>query len=140
MTAPVLEAEAFGVSGRLGGVSTPVLRDVSFRIAPGRVLALVGESGAGKSMLARAIAGDLPRGFAASAGRLAFGGRDLAGASSSAMRALLGRDIAFIPQEPLSALNPVRTIGAQMDEHLARVAPAPAAMHGGPTLSMRSWP
>jgi peptide/nickel transport system ATP-binding protein len=85
------------------------------------VLGLVGESGAGKSMVGRAIAQLLPPGFAVTGGSLEFSGSDLVAMDGAARRALLGREIAFIPQEPLSALNPVLTIGRQFGEHLARI-------------------
>ena len=88
------------------------------------MLGLVGESGAGKSMVGRTIAQLLPPGFAVTGGSLQFAGDDLVTMAPEARRALLGRDIAFIPQEPLSALNPVLTIGAQFDEHLARIGVA----------------
>ncbi len=84
----------------------------------------MGESGAGKSMIGRAIAQVLPRGFWVSAGSLEFDGRDLVGMAPRQRRALFGREIAFIPQEPLTSLNPVLTVGAQMNEHLARLGVA----------------
>jgi peptide/nickel transport system ATP-binding protein len=90
------------------------------------VLGLVGESGAGKSMVGRTIAQMLPPGFAVTGGRLLFAGRDLVAMPAQERRELLGRDIAFIPQEPLSALNPVLTVGQQLDEHLQRLG------HGSP--------
>jgi peptide/nickel transport system ATP-binding protein len=98
-----------------------VLRDVSFRLEPGKVLGIVGESGAGKSMVGRAIAGALPAGFRIDGGALRYGGEDLVAMKPARRRALLGREIAFIPQEPMAALNPVMTIGQQMGEHLARI-------------------
>src|SRR6185436_13736915 len=103
------------------GERVPVLHDLSFSLEPGRVLGLVGESGAGKSMVGRTVAQLLPPGFAVSGGSLAFSGTDLVRMEPQARRALLGREIAFIPQEPLSALNPVLTIGTQFDEHFARI-------------------
>ncbi len=99
----------------------PVLRGLDLSLAPGKVLGLVGESGAGKSMIGRAIAQLMPTGFQVSGGTLHFDGRDLVRMPPAARRSLLGRDIAFIPQEPLTALNPVLTIGAQMDEHFAHL-------------------
>jgi peptide/nickel transport system ATP-binding protein len=117
----LLIADKLTVSATLGGERVPVLHDLSFALAPGKVLGLVGESGAGKSMVGRAIAQLLPGGFAATGGALTFGGADLVTMDAEARRALLGRDIAFIPQEPLSALNPVLTIGRQFGEHLARI-------------------
>jgi peptide/nickel transport system ATP-binding protein len=117
----VLAARDLMVSAKLGGDLVPVLRDFSLTLEQGRVVGLVGESGAGKSMVGRTIAQMLPPGFAVTAGSLLFGGRDLIAMSPNDRRALLGREIAFIPQEPLSALNPVLTIGQQLDEHLRRL-------------------
>ena len=90
------------------------------------MLGLVGESGAGKSMIGRAVAQLLPPGFSVAKGSLAFAGKDLVRMGTQTRRHLLGRDIAFIPQEPLSALNPVMTIGTQFAEHLARIGIPPA--------------
>ena len=117
----LLEAQKLTVSASLDGERVPVLHHLSFSLKAGRVLGLVGESGAGKSMVGRTVAQLLPPGFAATGGELKFGGADLVTMPPEARRALLGRDIAFIPQEPLSALNPVLTIGAQFGEHLARI-------------------
>jgi peptide/nickel transport system ATP-binding protein len=104
----------------LDGVG-PVIRGLNLSLEPGRVLGLVGESGAGKSMIGRTIAQLLPPHFSVTAGTLEFGDEDLVAMSDTRRRALLGRDIAFIPQEPLTALNPVLTIGAQIGEHLAHL-------------------
>ncbi|MBV8425961.1 MAG: ABC transporter ATP-binding protein [Hyphomicrobiales bacterium] len=122
MNTSVLAAENLAVESRLrDGRRLPVLAGISFTLEAGKVLGLVGESGAGKSMIGRAVAQLLPPGFAVAGGALAFAGRDLVGMATQERRALLGREIAFIPQEPLSALNPVMTIGAQFGEHLARL-------------------
>jgi peptide/nickel transport system ATP-binding protein len=123
-------------SGFAGGRSFPVLTDISFALDSGKVLGLVGESGAGKSMIGRTIAQLLPRGFAVAGGTLAFAGEDLVRMQADRRRALLGREIAFIPQEPLSALNPVLTIGAQFDEHLARIGIASKAERRRQALAM----
>ena len=117
----VLEARDLTVTARMSGIPVPVLREVSFRLGPGRILGVVGESGAGKSMIGRAIAHLLPSGFAITGGSLQFEGGNLTEMSHRQRRALLGRAIAFIPQGPLSALNPVRTINRQFDEHLAHL-------------------
>src|SRR5581483_8219052 len=116
-----LQANDLVVSFRIGGTSIPAINTLSFALAPGRILGLVGESGAGKSMVGRAIAQLLPPGFAVSSGSLLFEGEDLVRMSAARRQALLGRAIAFIPQAPMTALNPVLTIGAQFDEHLARL-------------------
>ncbi|MFT8245472.1 dipeptide ABC transporter ATP-binding protein [Roseomonas sp. BN140053] len=100
------------------GSAASVLKDLSFTLPEGRVLGLVGESGAGKSMIGRVIAGDLPPGFRITGGELRFRGRDMLAATPAQRRGWMGREIAFIPQEPQSALNPVRSVGSQFDEHL----------------------
>jgi peptide/nickel transport system ATP-binding protein len=92
----------------------PLLRGVSLSVAPGEVRGLVGESGAGKSMIGRAIFGLLPRGARITRGRVAFDGRDLTAMPERERRALLGREIALIPQDPMTSLNPVKRIGEQV--------------------------
>jgi len=117
----ILQAQDLTVSARIDGELYPAIRELSFALAPGKVLGLVGESGAGKSMVGRAIAQLLPPGFAVTGGSLLFEGSDLVQMNPARRRGLLGRAIAFIPQSPMTALNPVQTIGAQFDEHLARL-------------------
>ena len=99
-----------------------LLREISLTVSAGQTVGLVGESGAGKSMIGRLVSGLVPPGFAITAGRLRFEGADLTRQPPAQRRALLGRRIAFIPQEPLSALDPVLTIGRQFGEHLSRLA------------------
>ncbi|MDU6141544.1 ATP-binding cassette domain-containing protein, partial [Bradyrhizobium sp.] len=91
-----------------------VLRGVSLRVEAGEVRGLVGESGAGKSMVGRTIFGLLPAKAAIRAGQVQFEGRDLLAMPDKERRGLLGRRIALIPQDPMTSLNPVRRIGAQM--------------------------
>jgi len=127
MSSALLSAKGLTVeTGLAHGQRLKVLSDVSFDLEPGKVLGLVGESGAGKSMIGRTIAQLLPPGFAVSAGSLSFAGEDLVAMEEGRRRRLLGREIAFIPQEPLSALNPVSTVGPQFGEHLARIGVAAA--------------
>ncbi|MCB1338544.1 MAG: ABC transporter ATP-binding protein [Maritimibacter sp.] len=94
-----------------------ILRDVSLDIAPGKVTGLVGESGSGKSMTALAIMGLLPRGSVVS-GRALLDGGDLLATPEREMCRLRGNRIGMIFQEPMTALNPVKTIGAQVAETL----------------------
>jgi peptide/nickel transport system ATP-binding protein len=120
-TVLALEARDLTVSANIDGAAVPAIRSLSFGLAPGKILGLVGESGAGKTMIGRAIAQLLPPDFAVTSGSLLFEEEDLVRMAPSRRRALLGRAIAFIPQAPMTALNPVQTIGAQFDEHLARL-------------------
>ncbi|MBV9559105.1 MAG: ABC transporter ATP-binding protein, partial [Bradyrhizobium sp.] len=109
------------LSTDIGGRKVDLLRDVSIALPRGKVLGLVGESGAGKSMIGRIIAGQIPERFEVTRGRVVFDGTDLLSLDRARRRALLGRRIAFIPQEPLTALNPVLTVGQTFDEHLAHL-------------------
>jgi peptide/nickel transport system ATP-binding protein len=121
MSKLALQVKNLMVGARIDGAMVPAIRALSFDLPAGKILGLVGESGAGKSMVGRAIAQLLPAGFAITSGALLFEGEDLLRMAPGARRALLGRAIAFIPQAPMTSLNPVRTIGAQFDEHLARL-------------------
>ncbi|MEL7116676.1 MAG: ABC transporter ATP-binding protein, partial [Pseudomonadota bacterium] len=96
---------------------TPILSEVGFEIAAGAVFGLVGESGSGKSMTALAAMGLLPTG-AAPTGQVTFEGRDLLSVPEREMCALRGREIGMIFQEPMTALNPLHTIGDQVAETL----------------------
>jgi peptide/nickel transport system ATP-binding protein len=116
-----LQAIDLTVTARIDRTAVPAIRGLSFDLPPGKILGLVGESGAGKSMVGRTIAQLLPPGFAITGGSLLFEGEDLVQMPPPRRRALLGRAIGFIPQQPMTALNPVMTIGAQFDEHLARL-------------------
>ncbi|SNT73002.1 ABC transporter ATP-binding protein [Paracoccus seriniphilus] len=95
----------------------PVLDDVNLALEPGRITGLVGESGSGKSMTALAILGLLPRG-ARKTGRVLLDGHDLLALPDSALCTIRGRRIGMIFQEPMTALNPLMTIGDQVAESL----------------------
>ena len=95
-----------------------VVHDVSFEVARGRSLALIGESGSGKSTIAKAVLRLLPAQAHAS-GRVAFRGQDILTLPERRFRPLRGREIGFVPQDPGNALNPVRTIGVQAEEAAA---------------------
>ena len=104
------------------------VNDVSFQLAPAESLGLVGESGSGKTMLALALMGLLPPGArVAGTAVLEPGGtnqRDLAQINEKAWRAIRGREIAMIFQEPMTSLNPVMRIGAQVEEAIRAHEPA----------------
>jgi peptide/nickel transport system ATP-binding protein len=121
----MLAIDNLTLSTRINGKQVDLLRNLSVALGCGRVLGLVGESGAGKSMIGRVIAGHTPSGFEVTKGRVLFEDTDLLSLGHKAWRALLGRRIAFIPQEPLTALNPVLTVGQTFEEHLAHLGVAP---------------
>jgi peptide/nickel transport system ATP-binding protein len=95
-----------------------VLRGISLEVESGEVRGLVGESGAGKSMLGRAVLGLLPSNATVTSGHIAFEGRDLLAMREVERRSLLGRRIALIPQDPMTSLNPVKRVGAQISSLL----------------------
>ena len=98
-----------------------ILRDVSLSIQPGEVRALVGESGAGKSMIGKAVLGVLPRSVGIVEGEMTLEGIPLGGLSHKARRDLIGARTALIPQDPLTALNPSRRVGPQMTDRLTKI-------------------
>jgi ABC-type glutathione transport system ATPase component len=98
-----------------GADRTHAVVDTSFTLDAGEIMCIVGESGSGKSVTAGAITGLLPRGLKAS-GRIDFEGQDLLALDQQALRAIRGRRIGMIFQEPMTALNPLMRVGDQIDE------------------------
>ena len=121
--APVRDAstalEVSGLTVAVDGGPT-LVSDVSFRVEPGRVLGLVGESGCGKTMTARSLLGLLPDGVSIARGSVLWRGRDLAGLSERQLNAVRGREIAMISQEPMVALDPMFSVAAQLIQPLRR--------------------
>jgi oligopeptide/dipeptide ABC transporter ATP-binding protein len=115
----LLEVEALhaAVSGK--GRELPVVRGVSFAVEPGETVGLVGESGSGKSFTALSVMGLLPEGAAVTGGVVRYGGRDLLTLPERERRALRGPELAMIYQDPMTALNPLMKVGAQITEGLA---------------------
>jgi len=107
-----------GLTVRFATEDGPVLAvdDVSFTVDEAEVLALVGESGCGKSVTALALTGLLPRN-ATVGGQIRLGGARL---EQSRLRSVRGKDVAYIFQEPMTSLNPVLTVGTQIGEVLKR--------------------
>ena len=101
---------------RLEVNGAPVVDGVGFSVAPGEVLALVGESGCGKSLTAQAVMRLLPRAVQRRSGRVLLGTTDIYALPERAMRRLRGRQVTMIFQEPLAALDPLATVGAQVAE------------------------
>lgn len=95
-----------------------LLRRVSLAVQPAQVVGLVGESGAGKTMVGRVVLGIAPANARVTGGTVLFDGRDITYLSESKRRHLLGREIAFIPQNPMTALNPVERIEPQVTDVL----------------------
>lgn len=96
----------------------PILDDVDFGIRDGEILGLIGNSGCGKTMTSLAIAGLLPEAASITSGSIKFAGEDLLGMNPKARRAMLGKDIGMIFQEPSTALDPLMTCGRQLEEVL----------------------
>jgi len=116
MSDSILSLEHLGVRLPKGADRPHALSDVSLSIEPDEILCVVGESGSGKSMMANAIMRLLPNEVTIDGGRVMFEGKDLASASVAEMRRVRGAGIAMIFQEPMTALNPLRTIGDQIGE------------------------
>ncbi|MGC2781010.1 MAG: ABC transporter ATP-binding protein [Bradyrhizobium sp.] len=117
-TAPILTVDRLSVRLPKGADRTRAISEVSLSIAENEIVCIVGESGSGKSMMANAVMRLLPDGVTVDGGRILFEGRDLCAASPADMRGIRGADIAMIFQEPMTALNPLRTIGDQIGEVL----------------------
>ncbi|MEY4388572.1 MAG: hypothetical protein RLZZ432_291 [Chloroflexota bacterium] len=114
----MVDVAGLNVSFKTALGTVRVVEDVSFSIAPGECLAIVGESGSGKSVSALATIGLLPKDQSIVTGSVRFRGEELLGRPESYMRKVRGGGISMIFQEPLSALNPVTTIGEQIAEVL----------------------
>ncbi|MCC7048291.1 MAG: ABC transporter ATP-binding protein, partial [Alphaproteobacteria bacterium] len=93
-----------------------VIPRLSFAIRPGEALGLVGESGCGKSTVALATMRYLGRAGRVTSGKILFEGQDISAMDETALRAIRGRRMAMVYQDPMSSLNPVKTIGAQLME------------------------
>lgn len=117
MTGNLLEVNSLNVEFWVDGVWYPAATDISFELKAGRTLAIVGESGSGKSTTAMALTRLLPSNARVS-GSVAIKGADVLQMSNRDIRKLRGHEVAYIFQEPMTALNPVYTIGFQIVETL----------------------
>ena len=115
-SAAILTLDGLGVRLPPGADRPQALSAVSLSMAANEILCVVGESGSGKSIMANAIMRLLPDGVSIDSGSVMFEGRDLAKTSAAEMRRVRGAGIAMIFQEPMTALNPLRTIGDQIGE------------------------
>ncbi len=130
---PVLSVANLNIDARTPEGRRRVIDSVSFDLMPGETLCIAGESGSGKSVTSLAIMGLLPKAsLQVSSGIIQLGTRNLVTLSNSEMRQIRGGEIAMIFQEPMTSLNPVMTIGAQMTEvireHHAAGGDAPEAV------------
>ena len=120
--APLLEVDDLRVRFKTQRGVVHAVNGISFDVRPGETLGLVGESGCGKSVTALATMGILPRAARIASGSIRLDGRELFGLSERAWRRIRGKEIAMIFQDPMTSLNPVLTVGAQLreaiEEHL----------------------
>ncbi len=115
---PLLELENLTVSLFLDGTETPLVRDISYSVEPGEILALVGESGSGKSVSSLAVMGLLAKSLQVTSGAIHYDERDLLSLGNEDMRKLRGREMSMVFQEPMTSLNPLRSIGSQITESI----------------------
>lgn len=115
---PVLAIRHLSVSFRTGSREVQVVQDVSIEVMRGQTVAVVGESGSGKSTTAAAINRLLPENGRITSGEVWFGGRDLTKVSERDIQSIRGVGIGLVPQDPMSNLNPLMRIGAQIGEAL----------------------
>ncbi|MCZ8521193.1 MULTISPECIES: ABC transporter ATP-binding protein [Paenibacillus] len=120
MSESILEVESLTTVIRDKRREITIVDGIDFTIGKGEVVALVGESGCGKSMTSLSIMGLLPRTGSISGGDVRFNGRSLVGLKKRQLSQIRGKHISMIFQEPMTSLNPVLTIGTQMTESLIR--------------------
>src|ERR1700753_3512354 len=126
---PVLDVRDLSVTITLPATTVCAAGHVDLHVAAGETLGLVGESGSGKSMTALAVMGLLPPGGAVTGGSVLFGGHDLTALRADQLRQLRGNDLAMVFQDPLTSLDPTKTVGYQVAEPVRqhRGASKPAA-------------
>ena len=115
MATSLLQVRGLEVSFRTRGSSLAAVRGIDLDVAEGETLAVVGESGSGKSVSMMALLGLLPE-TATVKGSVSFMGRELLGLSDRSLRQVRGRDVGIVFQDPMSSLNPVKTVGQQIAE------------------------
>ena len=118
MPEPLLAVDGLEVRFWTRRGTVHAVNGISFDVAPGETLGIVGESGCGKSVTSLALLGILPRAGRVTAGTALFEGRDLLHLSDRELRGIRGREVAMIFQDPMTSLNPVLTIGRQIREAL----------------------
>jgi peptide/nickel transport system ATP-binding protein len=115
-TPHVLEVEDLRIE--VEGLGIDIVDEVSFHVSAGEALGLVGESGSGKTTVGLALLGHTRRGAKIARGQIRIDGENILERSPAALRALRGKTVSYVPQDPASALNPALRIGLQLDETL----------------------
>lgn len=115
---PVLSVNGLTISLPRGADRPHAVQNISFQVAPGKILCLVGESGSGKSVIANAVMGLLPKELRPTSGSIKLQDNQILGATSKQLRRLRGSTMAMVFQEPMTALNPTMSCGAQVAELL----------------------
>ena len=123
-------------SGRIGTFDSVITEDVSFKIAQGKSLALIGETGSGKTMTALSIMGLLPAGVEMNGGTISFIGMGLP--KGKKMRGLLGTEIVYIPQNGAESLDPSRTIRKQLYDNLKKLGKGKSELEGSAHSALKS--
>src|SRR5437868_14196494 len=123
MTSPLLSVRNLKVEIPIGDRFFPAVDGVDFDLHAGEALAIVGESGCGKTLTARALVNLLPEGSRLT-GSMTYRGRDLLALGEKEWRHIRGREMAMVFQEPAAALDPVQTVGG----HVLEALPAPASL------------
>lgn len=116
--APCLSVRGLSIKLPAGADRLHAVDNISFDVRPGEVVCLLGESGSGKSVIAQAVMGLLPEALVPSSGTVHLQGEDLLATTPARLRELRGRHMAMVFQEPMTALNPVMSCGAQVEEML----------------------
>lgn len=151
---PLLSVEGMRIElSQRGRPPVAIARDIALDVYRGQIVGLIGESGSGKSVTAKALIGMLPRRICVVAGRALFRGRDLLTFTEPEMRMVRGAEISLIPQDALHALNPVQTIGRQVGEPIqVHTKKTPSALRSrvvemleqvhipNPALNLRNYP
>lgn len=120
MNPPLLQVQDLGLEFRTRGGTVRALEGVSLSVNKGEIVGVVGESGSGKSVTAYAIMGILDRSARITGGAITLGGMDLLGSDERALGNIRGREVSMIFQSPRSALNPIRSVGRQLEDVLRR--------------------
>ncbi len=123
MTEPLLSIEDLVTEFRVEGGTVPAVSGAGYQVMPGETLGVVGESGSGKSVTVASVLGLLPSSGRVVSGTARFAGRDLLTMRERELEQVRGRDIGLVFQDPMTALNPVMTIGEQIAESLRRHSP-----------------